>query len=312
MIASQIEWPEGKRFAFTVFDDTDLQTLENTPPVYELLHDLGFRTTKSVWPIRGSEEPKLGGSTCEEAGYLDWVRDLQRRGFEIGLHNVTYHTSPRPEIERGIERFRELFGHYPRSHANHYGCHDAIYWGDARLTGMQRSAYRLLMSLKGNTRFGGHVESSPLFWGDLCQQRIDYVRNFTYAGMNTLKSCPIMPYHDPHRPYVNHWFASSDGAEVNSFVRVISESAQDQLEDEGGACIMYTHFGFSFYLNGELDPRFKRLMERLSRKNGWFVPVSELLDFLLKTNGRHEITNAERTRLERQWLLHRIRTRGTT
>ena len=47
-------WPDGKAFAFSVFDDTDLSTLENAPAVYRLLRDLGFRTTKSVWPLRGT------------------------------------------------------------------------------------------------------------------------------------------------------------------------------------------------------------------------------------------------------------------
>ena len=45
-------WPGNKSFAFSVFDDTDSQTLEKGKAVYALLADLGFRTTKSVWPIR--------------------------------------------------------------------------------------------------------------------------------------------------------------------------------------------------------------------------------------------------------------------
>ena len=32
-------------------DDTDGVTMQNTPPVYEFLADLGLRTTRSVWPI---------------------------------------------------------------------------------------------------------------------------------------------------------------------------------------------------------------------------------------------------------------------
>ena len=32
-----------------------------------------------------------------------------------------------------------------------------------------------------------------------------------------------------------------------------------------------------------------------------------LLDFLLEAKGHHEITHRERTRLERQWLAHKIR-----
>ena len=35
-------WPDGKRFAFTIFDDTDRSTLDNAPAVYALLRDLGI------------------------------------------------------------------------------------------------------------------------------------------------------------------------------------------------------------------------------------------------------------------------------
>ena len=74
---------------------------------------------------------------------------------------------------------------------------------------------------------------------------------------------------------------------------------------------MYTHFAKGFFDGRELDRRFIALTKRLSRKNGWFVPVSTLLDYLLEIKGHHDIKNSERGRLERKWLLHKIRV-GTT
>ena len=65
----KIQWPEGKDFAFTIFDDTDLATLENVNEVYSLLSDYGFRTTKSVWPLKGDKKQKIGGTTCEDPKY---------------------------------------------------------------------------------------------------------------------------------------------------------------------------------------------------------------------------------------------------
>jgi len=50
----------------------------------------------------------------------------------------------------------------------------------------------------------------------------------------------------------------------------------------------------------------------VSRKNGWFVPVSTLLDDLLEVRGHREITDHERARLERRWLLFKIRVGGTS
>jgi hypothetical protein len=49
---------------------------------------------------------------------------------------------------------------------------------------------------------------------------------------------------------------------------------------------MYTHLGNGFYRQGLSDKKFRSLMERLSRKNGWFVPVSTLFGLLKKTKRR--------------------------
>src|SRR5262249_16748538 len=147
-----------------------------------------------------------------------------------------------------------------------------------RLSGVNERLYKLLSRYRFTGMFEGHIESSPLFWGDLCRERIRYVRNFVFPDLNTLKACPWMPYHDASRPYVNAGVASSEGGTVDAFIRTISEGSQDRLEAEGGACIMYTHLAQGFYQNGQLQHRFRALMERLSRKNGWFVPVTMLLD----------------------------------
>jgi hypothetical protein len=301
-------WPDGKRFAFTIFDDTDRSTLENAPPVYALLRDLGLRTTKSVWPSGGVRNPSIvGGTTCADTGYLAWVRELQRAEFEIGLHNVTYHTSTREETERGLTRFVELFGHQPRSMANHTNCREGIYWGADRVTGLHRLAYDVLTRFRQRNWFRGHIPGDPHFWGDLCRERVDYVRNFTFTDINTLRVCPFMPYHDPARTWVKSWFASSEGGNCPKFVKTINERAQDELEESGGACIMYTHFGKGFHGPDGLDPRFTELMTRLAKKRGWFVPVSTLLDHIARARGgAHTITAIERTRLERRWLAHKL------
>src|SRR5262249_9343799 len=156
---------------------------------------------------------------CEDKPYRDWVLGLQARGFEIGLHNVTFHTSTREETIRGFDRFREIFGHDPETHANHTGCEESIYWGSSRLTGLNRTAYKLLTRYRNQGTFQGDTDGSPLFWGDVCRDRVRYVRNFVFGDINTLKECPEMPYRDAARPYVPAWFASSEGPACDSFCR---------------------------------------------------------------------------------------------
>lgn len=305
MLKKRIRWPEDRLFAFTIFDDTDLSFLENTAPIYAFLEAKGYRTTKSVWPLRGNKKPEVGGDTCENPQYLTWLQSLQEKGFEIGYHLATFHTSPREQTTYGLEQFYKKFGHYPWAMANHTGCDEGIYWGEHRLSGLMRLAYNLLTRYHNQGKFCGHLENHPYFWGDLCQEYVKYVRNFVFGDINTLKACPIMPYHDPKRPYVNWWFASSEGADAASFNRTISEKNQDRLEAEGGACIMYAHLGKDFCRNGRLNGRFKFLLERMAAKNGWFVPVSTLLDLLLQENGGHTINPGERAVLELKWLIHK-------
>ncbi|MCD4727883.1 MAG: hypothetical protein K8R46_09490 [Pirellulales bacterium] len=122
-------WPEGKRFAFTVFDDTDSATIENVQMVYSFLDDCGFQTTKSVWVSEG--DPKRGkhlGQTCDDSDYLRWLLELQAKEFEIAFHNCTWHGLPRGDIISALDKFAELFGHNPVTAANHTGVEESIYW----------------------------------------------------------------------------------------------------------------------------------------------------------------------------------------
>jgi hypothetical protein len=270
------------------------------------LADLGFRTTKSVWAFAGSGTPAFGGSTCDDPVYCQWLLRLQQQGFEMGLHNATYHTSPRQDTIRAFDRFAQIFGHDPKTLTNHPSVGESIYWFARRLSGSRALAYNLMTGFRNVGRSRGHMEGDPLFWGDICRQRVKYVRNFVFSDINTLAECPAMPYHDPARPYVNYWFASSPGADLAAFNRTLTESQQDHLEEEGGACIMYAHFARGFYANNELNPRFRQLMERLARKGGFFVPVAELLDHILLKRGHLEISKRQRRQLELRWLLRKV------
>jgi hypothetical protein len=305
-----VSWPEGKRFAFTVFDDPDGQSLQTSRIVYGFLRELGYRTTIAVWPMGPRRQANSGGETCANPEYLAHVQAMAAAGFEVAWHNAAPHTSTRQETEEGLDRFRSWFGRDPLSMANHYNG-EALYWGEARLSGARRLVYRLLTGFRSTGRYLGHCEGSPVFWGDLCRERIRYCRNFVFADLNTLRGCPWMPYHDPCRPWVNAWFAATEGAQGSAFLRVLREENQDRLEDEGGAAVVYTHFGHGFAEDGRLKPEFRRLMERLRRKNGWFVPAAEILGHLAARRGTFTLDEPARRALEWRWLSEKI-LRGTS
>ena len=90
MMAQPIAWPEGKKFAFSVFDDADCDFLTNTRPVYDFLAELGIFTTKSAWLLPHTEKAPLEGLNCEIPEYRDWIKSLQARGFEIGFRRNSF------------------------------------------------------------------------------------------------------------------------------------------------------------------------------------------------------------------------------
>lgn len=299
-----ITFPDNKQFAFTIFDDTDLSTIENIGPIYRLLEDVGMLTTKSVWPLATAEDGKLGGASLQDRKYLDFVLALKNAGFEIALHNVRNTCSVREDVESGLEEFRRLIGNYPRIHTNHSYNRENVYWGSARFSRIA-PLYRSLTRFR-HDEFEGHLEDSKYFWGDLCRKRIDYVRNFVFREINLDRINPSMPYHDEQKPFVNLWFSSSDAPDCPSFCELLKEANQDRLEEEHGICIMYTHLACGFVNDGFVNPRVEFLLRRLTGKRGWFVPVSTLLDFLRQQRQTGSISRSEIVRMEQQWLFDRV------
>lgn len=296
------KFPGDKTFAFTILDDTDLSTVENIRPVYRLLTELGMRTTKSVWPLASVRNGRLGGCSLQDEDYLEFVLDLKQQGFEVSLHNVRNHDSTRETIKQGLQEFRKLIGHSPRVHANHSRNRDNIYWGAARFNQL-RLLYTAGTALHEKQVFEGHDPATPFFWGDLCRSTVDYVRNFVFREINLDRVNPTMPYHDHARPFVNYWFSSCNGGDATSFCETLCESNQERLEAEGGVCIMYVHFACGFVKDGVVHAKTAALLRRLASRNGWFVPVSTLLDFLRVERSSTTIPASELASMEHRWAL---------
>ncbi len=278
----RFDFPNGKKFAFTILDDTDVATVANVKPVYDLLHTLGLRTTKTVWPVACPEgSPNFSSSqTLEDTDYRAFAVDLQRRGFELTWHGATMETSLRARTIGALQRFKEIFGAYPRIHVNHaFNCEN-VYWGTGRLD--SRMLRAVLGRLTGTPAdyFTGHVEDSPCWWGDLCEKHLVYGRNLTTNDINTARFNPSMPYRDPARPLIPWWFSASDAEGVEEFNWLIHPRRQEHLQRDGGFCIVATHFGKSFVRHGVVNPVTRARLEELAQRPGWFPTTGELLDWL--------------------------------
>jgi len=273
-------FPEGKKFAFTVCDDTDNATVANVKPVYDLLYSCSIKTTKSTWvyPPRGS----CKGSSIQDEEYLSFIHELQDRGFEIGLHNVGDGLFSRQEISDGLDIFKEKIGYYPKIHSNHSANPDNLFWWENRFVWPINLIYKLFKN--STVKRGGELQINNFFWGDLTKRHIRYIRNLTFNNINTIASDPKMPYQiNKTAEFSNLWFSSSDGRTVNEFTELISPENIDHLAKDGGICIIYTHFASGFVNEkGEINSQFEKNIRYLAQKNGWFVPASTLLDHLAK------------------------------
>jgi hypothetical protein len=285
-----MEFPNGKRFAFTILDDTDDSTVSNVAPIYAFLQAIGMRTTKTVWPMGCPEGSRLffAGETLEDEGHLRFARKLAEAGFEIASHGATMESSDRDRTLRGLDFLRMEFGSYPRLFCNHGFNRENLYWGAKRFQSpVLRPLVRLATGIR-SVSYHGDDEDSMYFWGDRCQEHVTYVRNFTFRRLNMLDVNPQMPYRLKTTKYVNYWFSTADAPDVGAFNRLVTRERIDKLEEQGGVCIVSTHLGKGFVTDGNLHPDTQDILRYVASKPGWFAPVSEVLDHLRRVQGRTE------------------------
>ena len=163
--------------------------------------------------------------------------------------------------------------------------------------------------LKGKNKFYGELHGSEYFWGDVHKRYIKYTRNFTYTSdLNMLNINPEMPYRVHGWQYLNHHFSTFDAPDAQSFEKLINCDKINRLKDENGVCIVSTHLGNDFYKNGKVNPGFEKNIRYISKLDGWFAPVSTILDFL--GNRKHEQKPIGRWRLywlEMKFIVDRVR-----
>lgn len=306
-----VQFPGGKQFAFSIFDDTDVATLESIRPLYELLDQLGFRTTKSVWPLtyRGRSDYE-GSDTLEDPAYASYVRHLQQRGFEIGFHGARMESSERADIESAFEVFRQNLGRYPTTYAAHGHNSDNLYWGVDRF---RFRLWRWLYAALGGRleqAAQGHRAESRFYWGDIAELHLRYMRSFIYDDLNLWNITTAIPYRTEGTPGVRAFFPSAFADNVEEFIELLSPRRLAQLERECGLCIVGTHFGKGFVRDGRVHPGVTEVLRSLSRRPGWFQPVSTLLDHLASAQGGVALLEGYRLfRLEGLSFWHSVRRR---
>ena len=301
-------WKNNKKFALTIVDDTDGACVDNIKPVYDCLYQNKILTTKTVWMYRPRDY--FLGDSLENAEYLNYILDLQKNGFEIALHDVGSGRFERAEILSALKKFNELFGAYPKIQINHGDNPSSIYWCGKRFSAPVSKIYDFYKKRKGTfVQSEGDAADSGSFWGDECKKHIKYIRNRVYGELNLLKRDKYTPYREKRKDLCsNYWFSSSDAMTADMFVKLLSEKNVDRLERENGCAVIYTHFGYGFVdKNNRLREDVRKAIEYAAKKDGWFAPASEILDFMLEHKRQNEyITETSSLMLDMKWIAERV------
>tara|TARA_R110002033_G_scaffold5978_9_gene24434 strand:- start:2169 stop:3074 length:906 start_codon:yes stop_codon:yes gene_type:complete len=245
------------------------------------------------------------GQTIQDNSYFKFLKELEKQGFDIQLHNVGSGKFNRNEIIEGLDIFKHKFGRYPKLHINHASNPDNLYWGYKRYGIIFRKIIQLLKGKK--KRFYGDEVGSEYFWGDLAKNKIKFIRNRVFNGVDTLKYDPQMPFKEKYKKFSNYWFSSSDGHTIEEFNNLISKSNINKLKRENGLCLVYTHFASGFVDDdNNLNEQFKENIDYLSEQNGWFVPASEILEYLLSEKKEDFVSELYLSKLDIKWLTNRI------
>lgn len=273
--------PEKYDFAFLVIDDTDCARLPQIAEVYDHLFQNGLRTNKTIWVYPPKDEPKNFGDSLSNPEYAQWVRELIHRGFEVGLHNVGSGQFTRQETLLGLEKYKEILGKYPNIHVNHSYNPENIYSGEERFGRIFSFILSVLYpKYKG---FRGNDPSSHFFWGDVHKEKIKYSRNVELPGLNLKRFINCVPFtYQNKKEFSNYWYPVTFAPNPWIWNKMVNSKSIDRLRRQRGVAIVYTHFGYFHLERNELDKGFRTSVDYLGGQNGWFVTLSEFLDYQLE------------------------------
>ncbi len=254
-------WPY--RAGFCITDDTDAATTASVRVVYDALDRLDLKATKTVWPfepvepcgIPATPASTLRGVTLEDPAYRAYCRHLASRGFEIALHGASAGNNRRERTRAAFEQLEGEFGN-----AGTYICHsknaDNIYWEEKVAP---NAPTRRLLALYSRHRCFGEEEGSPYFWGDVCREKVRWIRLFRTRSTDTLAVDPTMPYFEPGKPFVRGWFTATK----RSFHDCTTPEALDRLAEGHGLTVLYQYL--HRYADGaSIDPTFHADAARLA------------------------------------------------
>jgi len=258
----KLSWLPGSYMAaVAITDDPDDSSLPKIKAIYDFLMEINFPVTRAMWVYPKTEYTGTPPLKCEfvapllsDPECLQYCKKLQSKGFEICLHGASCGNNNR---KRTLDALNFINEHFEPSPV--FICHsknaENLYW-DANTA--NAPVEKMLLQLYTKNRCFGEIPDSQYFWGDICREKINYIRLYRTRSVNTLAFNPSMPYHDFSKPFVNYWFSATKGY----IPKLFSQSNLDQLCAQNGASILYQYL--HKYINEDLTIP-KQIRESLER-----------------------------------------------
>jgi len=276
-------FPAPYEAAIAVSDDPDNSTLASFTAMYDFLAGIGFPTTRAMWTFEREEftgTPPLpiefSAPLLKDPDCLDYCRRLRTAGFEICLHGASSGNNTRERTVAALDALESSLGASP-VFVFHSKNAENLYW-DASVASSKIG--RALLGLYTRNRCFGEVSGSRYFWGDVCRERVRFIRMFRTRRLDTLAENPSMPYHDFRKPFVNFWFSATKG----HIPRLFAGENIERLRRRNGASVLYQYLDRYVDAEGRIPADVREALERVASDGRiWKAPVSALLERLRRT-----------------------------
>ena len=306
-----VHLPDGGKFAFTILDHPETAAVSAVRGMYDLLDEFGIRVSRAVWSFGSADSGRYDSrGSLEDSEQLEFALELQSRGHEICWAGASRGANRRERTIEGLERFREVFGQYPRLYVNSSTNRESLYWGSDRI---DQPLLKAVAQRAAPTPIGyylGHVDESAFWWGDVCRQHIDYVLNLTFEEVNVRRINPGLPYHDPLRPWVRWWFSATEVDNGGEFNQLLRPDRLERLVREAGCCIISTKLARGYLRDPQGERLTRRRVDSLVKAGGWFATASALLDHYRAHGAGEVLSESEWDNMQRRFTRDLVRRRS--
>jgi len=262
-----------KKFILVLTNDPDHGKTEHCRKVFDRFNKIGLKWTIAVFNHIENDNSQLAKhcykretNSLEDKKYRELILELRSQGYEVAWHGYSQISNSRDKFIKGLEEFKEIFGHYPFTYIEH---------------GSHPKTHKLEMVKKETLGAEGKNSQSQFYIEDLIKEKITLIWTQKYLL-------------GEHFNFLLLKQAFEEKNEITFFKRQriwfleeIIKKHKKENKKLKGIFIGYTHIGYKCYGNLVNFRKWNRQKLEI-----YFNPVFYLnLKFFQKLINEHEVVN---------------------